>query len=173
MESTTTELNILKAQRPKTEKAKMEILIDNQHPTPDLAIKKVQAKAKAILNALACPEGELSLVLVNDDTISKYNQQYLGRKGPTNVIAFPMKEGEFSDVNSEILGDVMISVDTCRREAEIADISLQRRFCELLIHGILHLFGYDHVHSEEQALEMEKKSKELLTLLDSLGPDLM
>lgn len=120
---------------------------------------------------MACPDGELSLVLVNDDTISKFNQQYLGRKGPTNVIAFPMQEGEFSNVNTEILGDVMISVDTCRREAELAGLSIKRRFDELLVHGILHLFGYDHVHSEEQALEMEKKSKELLTLIDALDPD--
>lgn len=121
--------------------------------------------ARAVLNALACPDGELSLALVNDDTISTYNQQYLGRSGPTNVIAFPMQEGEFSDINSEIIGDVMISLDTCRKEAETAGISMEQRFNELLIHGILHLFGYDHVNSEERALEMDNKSRELLNMI--------
>jgi len=147
----------------------MEILIDNQHPNPDLMIKKVRAKAKAILNALASRDIELSLVLVDDPTIAKYNEQYLGRSGPTNVIAFPMQEGDFADINVEMLGDVMISLDTCLKEANQAGSSLEKRFDELLIHGILHLFDYDHVDSEEQALRMEKKSQELLDLLLSLN----
>lgn len=144
----------------------MQILIDNQHPNPDKAIKKVKQKAKAILNALACPDGELSLVLVDDATIATYNQQYLGRTGPTNVIAFPMQEGEFSGIHPEMIGDVMISLDTCRKEAESADISIEKRFDELLVHGILHLFGYDHVNSEQEAAAMEQKSQELLKIID-------
>ena len=160
--------NILKAQPLKTEKVKMEILIDNQHPNPDIVIEKVKAKAKAILNALECPDGELSIVIVDDKTIKKYNQRYLNRNGPTNVIAFPMQEGEFSHINSEILGDVMISLDTCQREAQLANLALERRFDELLIHGILHLFGYDHVDSEERALAMEQKSFELLSIIKAL-----
>jgi probable rRNA maturation factor len=114
---------------------------------------------------LECLDGELSIVLVDDKTIAKYNQEYLNRTGPTNVIAFPMQEGEFSDINEEMLGDVMISLDTCQREAQLAQISIQQRFDELLIHGILHLFGYDHVSSEEEAVIMEKKSNELLEII--------
>jgi probable rRNA maturation factor len=121
---------------------------------------KVKAKARAILNALECPDKELSIVIVSDATITTYNQQYLGRSGPTNVIAFPMQEGEFPHINSELLGDVMISLDTCQKEAQMADITLERRFDELLIHGILHLFGYDHVNSKEQALRMDQKLKQ-------------
>ncbi len=132
-----------------------------------MEIKEVKEKAKAVLNALECPEGELSLVLVDDNTISKYNQTYLNRPGPTNVIAFPMKEGEFAHISQEILGDVMISLDTCRREAESTGISMMQRFDELLIHGILHLFGYDHVNSEAEALKMEEKSRQLLEIIQS------
>ena len=131
-------------------------------------IEKVKAKAKAILNALECPDGELSIVIVSDTTITTYNQQYLGRSGPTNVIAFPMQEGEFPHINSELIGDVMISLDTCQREAQMADLTLESRFDELLTHGILHLFGYDHVNSKEQALRMDQKSRELIKLINSL-----
>ncbi len=134
-----------------------------------MEIKKVKEKAKAVLNALECPDGELSLVLVDDNTIAKYNQAYLNRQGPTNVIAFPMKEGEFSHINQEILGDVMISLDTCQKEAESAGISMTQRFDELLIHGILHLFGYDHVNDEAEALKMEEKSRQMLEIIHSKG----
>lgn len=125
----------------------------------------MQEKAQTILNALDFPESELSIVLVDDQRICELNSTYLQRKGPTNVIAFPMREGSFVDLNAHLLGDVVISMDTCARESEQADLSFQVRFYQLLIHGILHLFGYDHVHDEEEARRMEEKSKELLALL--------
>jgi probable rRNA maturation factor len=150
------------------EKVKMEILIDNQHPNPDIMLEKVRVKAKAILNALECPNGELSIVLLDDNAITKYNQQYLNRNGPTNVIAFPMNEGEFSHINPELLGDVMISLDACKREAQIANLTMEKRLDELLIHGILHLFGYDHVNSDGQAQKMEQKGLELFNIINAL-----
>jgi len=110
---------------------------------------------------LDSPESELSVLLLDDTAIAGLNQQYLNREGPTNVIAFPMSEGEFSAVSPELLGDVVISLDTAAREAEAVGLSINSRFKELLIHGILHLFGYDHVAEEAQARRMEEKSGEL------------
>jgi probable rRNA maturation factor len=78
------------------------------------------------------------------------------------VIAFPMQAGAFTDVSPHLLGDVVISVETCQREAEAAGISFDRRFIELLIHGILHLFGFDHEQSPEEAERMARKSDALL-----------
>ncbi len=121
---------------------------------------------RAVLNALDCPEGELSILIVDDPQIENLNRQYLQRRGPTNVIAFAMREGEFSQVSPQLLGDVVISMDTAAREAEKAGISLQRRFDELLVHGILHLFGYDHETSDEDARIMEEKSQELIELIE-------
>ena len=115
---------------------------------------------------MASPETELSLLVVDDDGIAPLNHQYLGRKGPTNVIAFPMQAGEFSDVSPHLLGDVVISVETCQREAEAAGITFEKRLSELLIHGILHLFGYDHEKSSAEARRMEQKSNALLQHLD-------
>jgi probable rRNA maturation factor len=105
-------------------------------------------------------------VFVDDVRIADLNQMYLQHTGPTNVISFPMREGDFSEINPQVLGDVVISVDTCAREAESAGISLETRLDQLLIHGILHLLGYDHVNSESEARVMEAKSDELLALLE-------
>lgn len=123
--------------------------------------------ATVILNALDCPEGELSILIVDDPGIAALNQQYLNRTGPTNVIAFPMREGEFSQISPGLLGDVVISVDTAQSEGEMGGISTEERFVELLVHGILHLFGYDHENDEAEALRMEEKSQVLLGIIRS------
>jgi probable rRNA maturation factor len=116
---------------------------------------------------LGSPEGELSILLVNDSEIKILNKNYLNRSGPTNVIAFPMKEGDFSDINPQLLGDVVISMETAGREALQSGINTEERFAHLLVHGILHLFGFDHENSEQDALKMEEKSNELLKLIES------
>jgi len=112
------------------------------------------------------PDGELSILLVDDQQIAKLNLRYLNRKGPTNVIAFPMREGQFNDITPDLLGDVVISLETARSEANAAQTSLLNRFNELLIHGILHLLGYDHEHTREEAERMEEKSNWLLEMID-------
>jgi probable rRNA maturation factor len=114
---------------------------------------------------LGYPEHELSILIVDDPQIETLNRDYLHHEGPTNVISFPMQEGECSGVNPHILGDVVISVDTAKREAEMAGIPFHLRFMQLLIHGILHLAGYDHEGTEADAEKMEAKSDELILML--------
>ena len=121
--------------------------------------------ARDILSALDCHDVQLSVLITDDMEIASLNKQYLDRTGPTNVIAFPMREGEFSHIAPEILGDVVISIETTEREAREGNMELETRFSELLIHGILHLLGYDHENDEQQAREMEEKSRELLVLI--------
>jgi len=118
---------------------------------------------------LGSPESELSILIVDDDLIEKLNSEYLHRKGPTNVIAFPMQEGEFTEINPNLLGDVVISVDTAENEGKAVGIRTEERFDELLIHGILHLFGYDHEGSEDDAQIMEGKTRILMELIKDLG----
>ena len=112
-----------------------------------------------------CPDSELSILIVDDPQIEELNQQYLHREGPTNVIAFAMREGDFPDLSPHLLGDVVISADTAAREAENAEMSMEQRFNELIVHGILHLMGYDHETDEEEARVMEDKSQELMELV--------
>jgi probable rRNA maturation factor len=76
-----------------------------------------------------------------------------------------MREGEFSYLSPHLLGDVVISADTDAREAQISATSTERRFSEMLVHGILHLMGYDHETSETDARVMEDRSRELMELV--------
>jgi probable rRNA maturation factor len=117
---------------------------------------------------LDCPDAELSILLVDDAEIAKLNREYLGRRGPTNVIAFPMREGGFPEIMPQLIGDVVISIDTAAREALEADLSFETRFMQLLVHGILHLLGYDHEKPDADAEAMERKSEALLEKLGSL-----
>lgn len=114
---------------------------------------------------MGCPEGELSILIVDDPQIEVLNREYLNRYGPTNVIAFPMRTGRFSNIAPQLLGDVVISVETAAKEGKTAGISMEERFTQLLVHGILHLLGYDHEKTEQEAQKMEKKSNEILELM--------
>ncbi len=102
---------------------------------------------------------------MEDAEIAEYNRTYLNREGPTNVIAFPMREGDFTELTPYLLGDVVISAETARRESEAAGLTTEERFDQLLVHGILHLFGYDHEQDPAEAGRMESKSGELLALI--------
>ena len=113
------------------------------------------------------PDAELSILIVDDQQIAQFNRDYLNRKGPTNVIAFPMRAGRFSEITPSLLGDVVISTDSAHREGQSAGFSMQDRLDQLLIHGILHLCGYDHENTKTEARRMEKKTEELLTIINA------
>ena len=144
----------------------MEVQIGNRQGNHRIAKKKIRQTASVILNALDYPDAELSILIVDDQQIAQLNRQYLNREGPTNVIAFSMRQGQFSDIAPNLLGDVVISADTAHQEAQSSDISMQDRFDQLLIHGTLHLLGYDHENTEAEARKMEEKNNELLKLLE-------
>ena len=108
------------------------------------------------------PDAELSILIVDDQQIARLNQQYLNREGPTNVIAFAMQEGPFSDISPDLLGDVVISAETAHRQAHAAGRNMLDYFNQLLIHGILHLLGYEHENDKSEARKMEQKTKEVL-----------
>jgi probable rRNA maturation factor len=126
----------------------------------------IQQKTTDILNALDYHDAELSILIVDDPQIAILNKKYLHRNGPTNVIAFPMRTDQFSNINPELLGDVVISIETAEKEGKNTGISMEERFTQLLVHGILHLLGYDHETSEQEADKMEKKSEEILKLIN-------
>lgn len=107
-------------------------------------------------------DAELSILIVDDQQIARLNRQYLNREGPTNVIAFAMQEGPFTELAPHLLGDVVISVETAHRQAENAGLSMPVYFDRLLIHGILHLLGYDHENDPSEARKMEQKTNELI-----------
>jgi probable rRNA maturation factor len=113
------------------------------------------------LTELELPEGELSLLLVNDVQIQALNQRYLRLDRPTNVLAFPMREGEFSTLHPHLLGDLVISVETAKRQMKQFGLDEMKMVTLLMIHGILHLVGYEHEGTKKGAKEMAAKQKEL------------
>ncbi len=110
-------------------------------------------------------KGELSILFTDDRNITLLNQKYLKRDGPTNVIAFPMIGPEDDTNFAGVLGDIVISVETAKREAEKQGVTLKYTIFRLLIHGLLHLLGYDHEKSLQEALKMEKEEQRLLRLI--------
>jgi probable rRNA maturation factor len=120
---------------------------------------------------LGCPDDtELSVSIVGDRSIRIINRDYLGRDKPTNVIAFSLQEGDCSGINPHALGDVIISADTAAREAEDAGIEFFERVLFLLLHGVLHLCGYDHERSGEAAARrMARKEQQLFKTLKKTG----
>jgi probable rRNA maturation factor len=121
--------------------------------------------AARILSDLGCHESELSILLVGDDEITQLNREYLSRDHPTNVLAFAMREGEHKDLHPVLLGDVVISTETAQREARQRDVTIEEEMALLLVHGILHLLGYEHEDIPEEADKMEAKEQEVLTRL--------
>jgi len=118
---------------------------------------------------LGSPDSELSILILDDPEIAQLNQQYRDRQSPTNVLAFPMHEGDCSDINPELIGDVVISAQTAAREGKELGFSFKQRFNFLMVHGILHLFGYDHEISEEEAIKMDRKTEELYKLIKDIN----
>jgi len=132
--------------------------------------KAIREKLERVLRDLGCHDKELSILLTNDGQMAQLNLRYLGKTGPTNVLAFPMTDpdalsGPTPSVDTGLLGDVVVSVDTAQREAEESGEPLMQAVCRLLIHGILHLLGHDHVGSDQQAARMEREEKRLMELV--------
>jgi len=113
-----------------------------------------------------CADKEISITFVDDPTIQRINRQYLSRDKVTNVISFSLLEGDFSDMNRGLLGDIVISVDTACRDAKNGNFEFTEELIFLIIHGLLHLTGYNHENtSKTEALKMKKKEKELFRVL--------
>ena len=131
----------------------------------------IRRKVQAILSALGYERHEISLVITQNSTIKALNEKYRQVSKPTNVLAFPMLEGDFSAITPGLLGDIVISAEKAEQEAAKAGITTEERLSQLLVHGILHLVGYDHEKGNIQAKEMEAKSLDLIRLIEN-NPEL-
>lgn len=113
---------------------------------------------------MACDKKELSILFTDDKHIRELNRKYRAKDRPTNVLAFPMSDDP-SGVESGMLGDIVISVDTAIRESAGTGETAEEAAGRLLIHGLLHLLGYDHERSEEDEKIMTKEEKRLRMLI--------
>ena len=143
----------------------MSISIQNRQKLLTVDVGRLRRSLKRLLKELGSKDSEVSLLLVDDDQIREFNKNYLQRDRPTNVISFAMTEGAFGDVHPEILGDIILSVETAARDAMACDIDFMDEVEFLLIHGLLHLVGYNHENVEsKEANKMKKLERELFFL---------
>jgi rRNA maturation RNase YbeY len=129
---------------------------------------RLERSARAILADVGETSAELGLLFVGDQRMRSLNRRYRGKDRTTDVLAFAMREAvrpQASRLTPDILGDVVISTPTAWRQAKEAGWSLDEELVCLVIHGILHLCGYDHERSEKEARRMHRRERMILRSL--------
>lgn len=107
-------------------------------------------------------EGDISIVVCDDGFISSLNEKYLDKKSPTDVLAFPQREGMSQPFDDNILGDIVISVESAENQALRMGKTLKEEFMLLFIHGLLHLLGFDH-DTDDTKRQMELITEKILS----------
>lgn len=130
-----------------------EILITIDEAYGEEAVpERLERVARAALEAEDVPSAELGILITDDATVHELNRRYADEDKPTDVLSFSLREGEefVSPDETERLGEVIISLDTAKRQAEEAGRPLEAEVAHLLVHGILHLLGYDHAEQDDE-----------------------
>ena len=131
---------------------------------PAVDPERLADRAQALLAAVDQADAELSLRLADDAEIAELNRRWRGRQGPTDVLSFSLLEGEHDRHRGGLLGDVVIGLAVAERQAEERGHDLAEELDRLLIHGLLHLLGHDHVEPEE-ARRMQAEEERLRGVL--------
>jgi len=140
----------------------MPIFINNEQKEHSIDCVLLENQGKSILRVLGCENQELSVLLADDRKIRTLNKQYRGQDRATDVLSFSQNdEEEESKPSYHLMGDVVISAVTAKRQAAEHGLTLEEEIVLLLIHGILHLLGFDHERSNEEACHMKQKTREL------------
>lgn len=146
----------------------MKIQIENKQTKIKIQRRKIRSTVLKLLKIMDCANKELSISFVDDNTIKQLNNHYLQRDHSTNVLSFSLQEGEYGNVNPHILGDIVISTETAQRDAIRGDLSLSEEIDFLIIHGLLHLLGFNHENTTKaQTTKMQMKERELFGILNS------
>jgi probable rRNA maturation factor len=144
----------------------MTVSLCNRQRKEPIDTGRLRRSLKRLLKKLERPDAEVSVLVVDDERIQQINRDYLDRDRPTNVISFAMAEGEGGEINPELLGDIIISAETAARDAAAGGLQLMEEMEFLLIHGLLHLLGYNHENtSPDETERMKSKERELFYLL--------
>lgn len=150
----------------------MPVTIVNNQELHTVDLRRIRRGLTKLLKELHCEDKTVALLLVDDREIRRLNAAYLSRDRATNVLSFAMREGEFGNVNPHILGDIVVSVETAYRDAANGCIDPADELEFLVIHGLLHLLGYDHEQTaRKKAREMQDRERELFFLLRGYHPD--
>lgn len=143
----------------------MEFVIDDERwrEACGLESRAGEAVCAALARISGARPGEVVVMLTGDETVQALNKRFRGKDKPTNVLSFPAPESEGYP------GDVALAYETCAREAGAAGLSLADHAVHLVLHGVLHLNGFDH-QEEGEAAEMEALESAILTVLGMKDP---
>ncbi len=136
----------------------MALLFSNEQTVIPVDTSFIEAKVETLLKALQHENSELSLTFVSDQEIQQLNSQYREADRPTDVLSFPQWDDAFDEY--PLLGDVVVSVEMAQRQALDHHLALDEELILLVIHGILHLLGWDHDNPDDER-EMQEKTGEL------------
>jgi len=144
----------------------MELLIQNRSRLK-IDLKKIKRWVSLILKKPGYQDSEISILFVDDEEIRVLNKNYRGKDRTTDVLSFSqleeVKNSKLQTPNSELLlGDVVISLETAKRQAKERGHSFEKEVFILLTHGILHLLGYDHEGNRKMAHEMRRMEREII-----------
>jgi probable rRNA maturation factor len=123
--------------------------------------KSIRKVTEALLNFLGFQNKDLSVLFVDNKKIMTLNKQFFGRDNPTNVISFSYMDG----LPGEVLGDIIISVERTQEEARDSEMCSYERLFALIVHGLTHIMGYDHVKDRNESRKMSYKEKKLMDFL--------
>lgn len=147
----------------------MSVFVESRVRTVKVNPVLVRKFASMILSSMNEESSDLSVTFVGDQRMRRLNRRYRRKDKPTDVLAFAIRDACLpvrTRIGSAPLGDVVIAVPTAIRQARAAKRSLREEMAVLLIHGILHLCGYDHERGEREARRMHKRER---TLLEQFG----
>jgi probable rRNA maturation factor len=144
-------------------------LVVEEGPWRGVSRVDVARRARAMLVAVQMADAELSILLTGDDQIQNLNRIYRKKNRPTDVLAFAQREGEHGEHAGRLLGDVVVSVPTTRRQAEAAGRDLGSELTMLLAHGLLHLLGWDHATPAEDR-RMRRETDRLCAAAEAAAP---
>lgn len=134
----------------------MSIYLRNEVKASGVNARRLKQDARKLLGAVGEESSTLSISLVDDREIAILNRDHRGKDKPTDVLSFPLDPSE--EAPERLLGDIVISVDTAKRQAAEYDALLQNEVNRLLIHGILHVLGYDHEElAQRRTMEAEER----------------
>jgi probable rRNA maturation factor len=143
-------------------------LVIEDGPWPGLSRADVVRRARLMLVAVQMADAELSILLTGDDQIQNLNRVYRKKNRPTDVLAFAQREGSHAEHAGRLLGDVVVSIPTARRQAEAAGRDLSSELTMLLAHGLLHLLGWDHETARKDR-RMRQETERLCSAADAAG----
>jgi rRNA maturation RNase YbeY len=143
----------------------MPVYIIDEQTECSINCETLENQIKTILPLLKCQKKELSILLTDDKKIRELNKQYRNKSISTDVLSFSQNEGEENGLEHNLLGDIVISISTAMRQSSEHNLSIDEEIVLLLIHGILHLLGFDHERSEEEAVYMKEKTSELFSFI--------